>query len=531
MNYRNYLPPIAAIICFSFLPGCALLFSSEKQKVTIQSKTPGATIKYNDDSVGITTVRLKLRKSPIFQNVVLEKDGYKSKSYCFQADKMAGALPLIILDPMFMLGTAWEGTFHKLRRYKRVQEVPALTPCEGRKKDEKYLLVNNVAVDAKGTDISYQYIGGMRRYQKNASGLFSTYKVAKAGKGKSKQGLSIENTIFADELNSSLKKLNFIDTTHTIFPDVSNSMYLNATIKKISFIEIHRKKEIMDHTPTRLLCVDLEIDWDLLDYYKQKVYSSHSRKRSDIFLIKNIFGDEGKKQMSEAIEKVVQDNMEYALIDFRRELTEKNLLTISGSGKDTASIIMLNAPQAGTGKRINEFLKSTVSVKVDDGHGSGVIVSADGYIVTNYHVVAGTKNIEVIFNDGTKAAGEVIRKNEEADLALIKVKKDSLIPLILSHAKDPDIGIDVWAIGTPKSLELGQSVSKGIISGVRKANDITYLQTDVKISPGNSGGALINKDGTVLGIVSAKLIGLGTEGVGFAILTNQVFDKLRLQYK
>jgi serine protease Do len=145
-------------------------------------------------------------------------------------------------------------------------------------------------------------------------------------------------------------------------------------------------------------------------------------------------------------------------------------------------------------------------------------------------VVAGSKKIEVIFSDGTKADATVIRKNEDADLALIKVDKTGLNPLPLCTEKEPEIGIDVWAIGTPKSIELGQSVSKGILSGLRKANDVSYVQTDVSLNGGNSGGPIINKQGTVLGIVTSKLIGVGTEGIGFAISTEEVFRRLKVEY-
>ena len=117
------------------------------------------------------------------------------------------------------------------------------------------------------------------------------------------------------------------------------------------------------------------------------------------------------------------------------------------------------------------------------------------------------------------------------ELALIKVKLEGLSPLIVSEDKNPEIGIDVWAIGTPSSLDLGQTVSKGIVSGIRKTNGLTMLQIDAKISPGNSGGALINKDGTVLGIVSSKLIGYGTEGIGFAISSAEVLQSLNIRYK
>jgi len=138
--------------------------------------------------------------------------------------------------------------------------------------------------------------------------------------------------------------------------------------------------------------------------------------------------------------------------------------------------------------------------------------------------------MEVTFNDGTKAQATVVRTSTEADLALLKVSNTGLLPLPL-NTSEPEIGIDVWAIGTPKSVELGQSVSKGILSGIRKANDVSYLQTDVSLNGGNSGGALITKEGTVLGIVTSKLIGLGTEGVGFAISSQEVQNRLNITYK
>ena len=146
-------------------------------------------------------------------------------------------------------------------------------------------------------------------------------------------------------------------------------------------------------------------------------------------------------------------------------------------------------------------------------------------------MVAGAKKIEVVINDSTTVTAEVIRKNTEADLALLKVDKTGLSPLLLSQVVEPEIGIDVWAMGTPENLALGKSVAKGILSGLRKANNVSYIQTDVSVNHGNSGGALITKDGTVLGVITSKLEGVGVEGLGFAISTQEIFNKLKIQYQ
>lgn len=281
--------------------------------------------------------------------------------------------------------------------------------------------------------------------------------------------------------------------------------------------------------PNDLLSVELEIQWEVLDYYKQKIYTATTNEKSDQFAVNYA---SNKFHFENFFKEAMQDNLEYSLIKVRKELAAKGLLkTTSGAKEAPMAAISIPKPQVAENSRINDFMKSAVTIKVDDGHGSGAIISSDGYIVTAYHVVVGMKKIEVVFNDGTKADAQLIRKSEDADVALIKVAKTDLVPLPLSNVKDPEIGVDVWAIGTPKSVELGQSVSKGVLSGLRKANGVSHLQTDVSINGGNSGGPLINKQGTILGIVTSKLVGVGTEGVGFAIDASEVIERLKIEYK
>jgi len=532
MNLPKIFTQLSIIaVLITFFSGCATIFLPKNQKVIVKTQTPGASIIYAGDTLGKDRVTIrKVNKNKAFQQVIVSKDGYKSRRYCFEAKPLCPGAMISVLDiPFFPVFILEQIMGHKTRKYKTVQHVPALTALESRSPDEKYLYVNNTAVDAKGADIEFVSYNHLKAYQRSA-----TRRKTKEKPQTAKDDLMIENTIFSDELNWGLKKINFIDTTNTIFPNTNNSLYVNATIKKITFSVIGKLYSSYSHfrqskNENAVLGLKMTIEWDVLDYYKQKICTIVTESNSDPTLMVTDHGDIAEAY-ARAIRSAMAGNLEYALMDVRKQLGEKGLLKMVASTGDTLSYLNIKKPAAIGGQRINDFLKSTVSVKVDDGHGSGVILSSDGIIVTNYHVVAGTKAIEVIFNDGTKATGEVVRKNPDADLALIKVKRDSLAPLIFSDQKDPEIGIDVWAIGTPKSLELGQSVSRGIISGVRNANNMTYLQTDVKISPGNSGGALVNKDGTVMGIVSSKLIGFGTEGVGFAILSKDVFSKLRLKY-
>ncbi|MEW6573219.1 MAG: S1C family serine protease [Bacillota bacterium] len=140
-------------------------------------------------------------------------------------------------------------------------------------------------------------------------------------------------------------------------------------------------------------------------------------------------------------------------------------------------------------------------------HGSGVIVSEDGRIVTNNHVVENMKEIYVILSSKKAYKAQLLYKNKDIDLALIKINKTGLKPITFEKMENVRAGDEVIAIGTPLFLGWSNSASKGIISGLNRPVDQTYtfLQTDAHIYPGNSGGPLINMD--------AKLVGINTLGI------------------
>ena len=166
----------------------------------------------------------------------------------------------------------------------------------------------------------------------------------------------------------------------------------------------------------------------------------------------------------------------------------------------------------------------------EGGTGSGVIMSADGYIITNNHVVVDENTgvqqdkITVYMSDGTSFPAEVIGLDEQTDLAVLKIDPagTTLTPAEFGDSNSLLVGEEVYAIGSPGGLELANTITGGHISALNR--DITIddrvmslIQTDAAINPGNSGGALINKYGQVIGITSAKLGISYYEGLGFAI--------------
>jgi serine protease DegS len=168
--------------------------------------------------------------------------------------------------------------------------------------------------------------------------------------------------------------------------------------------------------------------------------------------------------------------------------------------------------------------RSPQQERVQRSLGSGVIVDAKGYVLTNHHVIRGADEILVLLQDGREALAEVVGSDSETDLALLKIKLDKLAPILLGESGKARVGDVVLAIGNPYGF--GQSVSQGIISatgryGLQLATYESYLQTDAAINPGNSGGALIDARGRLLGINTAIYSqNGGSSGIGLAIPTD-----------
>lgn len=163
------------------------------------------------------------------------------------------------------------------------------------------------------------------------------------------------------------------------------------------------------------------------------------------------------------------------------------------------------------------------------GLGSGVIVSSDGYILTNNHVVENANEIMVDLSNGETYEGEIIGRDPQTDIAVVKIDANDLQSIEIGNSDQVRVGEMVLAIGSPLGDHLAHSVSMGIISAKERAIGIieqgagyeSFLQTDAAINPGNSGGALVNMDGELVGINSAIASRSGgSDGIGFAVPSN-----------
>lgn len=181
------------------------------------------------------------------------------------------------------------------------------------------------------------------------------------------------------------------------------------------------------------------------------------------------------------------------------------------------SVVTLIGNYAGSGQ--------AASYNNPTAHGSGVVYKSSGYIITNAHVVEDIKNLTAVLNDGSSYPAKVLYSDEKSDLAIVKIDKLGLFPITIADESTILSGKTAIAVGTPISLTMRNTVTKGIVCGKDVSIPDSYyklIQTDTAINPGNSGGPLINTKGELIGINTSKYVSLGIDSVAFAIPADTV---------
>lgn len=180
-------------------------------------------------------------------------------------------------------------------------------------------------------------------------------------------------------------------------------------------------------------------------------------------------------------------------------------------------------------KNVTILRSSVATVSGDLGSGSGFFVSAEGYLLTNYHVVGGARFVKVKLPTGRELVGEVIRSDKARDVALVRTEPAGIQPMPV-RTSEPNIGEDVFALGSPLGDKFNTTLTKGILSGYRNMEEKRYLQSDVAILPGNSGGPLLDGKGAVIGITVAGLGAKGLAGMNFFIPINDALARLGVEF-
>jgi S1-C subfamily serine protease len=216
--------------------------------------------------------------------------------------------------------------------------------------------------------------------------------------------------------------------------------------------------------------------------------------------------------------------------EFRTAMNNKTptvgdvLKTTSQYGK-----IALAGSQKAVKRPVADAVGSVVTLETSSVSGSGVLLSDDGYILTNAHVVGEEKELRVRWSDGIEMPGTVVRVSKPRDVALIQTNpRGRLPPPILRGAVTP--GQRVYAIGSPNGAKFAGTVSSGVVSASRTINGFNFIQSDVSVSPGSSGGALLDETGSLLGITEGGFDNEGkTAGLNIFIPIGDAMDFLNLE--
>jgi len=432
----------------------------------------GSTITGNTDSLQYPVYK---SFSPASLDVRIEKKGYRTKIYTVKKP-----FPTRI-------------------------GLPSLTPYPPHKDGQRQLYVDRVSIHIDSNNIVKNFYNSMNDYTNG--------KIMVTAPDRDK--VTYKETSINEDLNKILIDLNYIDT---------------ATDKKLNFLDYNWVKIYSNITGLSInyissssqTNIDLTCSWKIKECLTGKtIYEKTISSTSN-------WGYENDTLILDAVKQGLLD----LLIDPKvQTCLENGTITYQNIYNTWDALNIAQSPAYAT--TIQQATKAVVTIKLPHGHGSGCLISSDGYIITNSHVAGDTNQFAVIFENGDTHYAKLIRSNPIYDLALLKVDTipARVKPLKIVSEDDWSIGNDVYAIGTPEDLDLGQTLTRGIVSAIRVIQDKKYIQTDVSINPGNSGGALTNTDGALVGIVKAKLVGEKTEGLGFAIPSDYITKGLKLNFQ
>lgn len=534
------------VLFVTHLSSCSLGFLTSKNQYLNIQKDSLATLRINDSIPIIKNGKYQINRKSGSVQLKIEKEGFKDEYRAMIPYKKSGLYYTTFISNAIVFGvpsglisgavaTAFVGpglgvlslgitgtSFGSYFGYfatndKSLWSYPnnidlsfPLKPSILKDSTMKEVYLNKLSIIAAKSDLHIAN-QSIKKYYKNAEPKYSNLNNSK--------DIKLENTIFSDEINNVLKKNGFIDTSGLALKgSYKENLFLNATITDIKILNIEHPR--FNYGFTKLI---MNSKWNVLDIYKNTIYSDSIVLESGEF----VTDDEDSKydfMLNDALESGLHTLMSSGKFSDAVKISVKDQI-------ENLSEFIISQPSKFVAN-LQESVDASTTIKTKSGHGSGFLISEDGYLITNYHVVADSTDLEIILNDGTKHKARLMQYNKDADLALLKIEKNGFIPFSITDSESINIGKDIYVIGTPKAQDLSQTISKGIISSYRKqSNGTKIIQTDASINRGNSGGPMVDKNGKLLGVVNAKLIGYGVEGISFAIPASTIAAALKIQFK
>ncbi len=387
----------------------------------------------------------------------------------------------------------------------------------------RLLKFSKIIVDLSGSDkavktIGYRFYGATCTSSSN-SAVYLKHNHAEVNG-------SAYKTHFAELLRDN--GYNVLDDELQIFSGMESQpeeLQIAAVIKAIK-INSCRRNNVADQVEVGDY---MRVDWKLYaPLNREIIYETTSEGSSHETYGKNNpveveFGGLG------AFDSAVKNLLSHS--DFVAALGRKEPKTTVTSDKPLTIKLSYSHKKQSFTDQIEQIKAATVTVRSPHGHGSGFVISSDGYVITNSHVVG--KSSEVLILAGEqRIKAHIIRQNIHRDVALVKLDESAPLPALSLARNGIGVGHSVYLIGTPLDESLGHTVTRGIISAERRMEDAQrYYQTDAAVNPGNSGGPALSEQGEVIGIAVSGLFNSsgGSLNINFLIPIDEVISALQIQ--
>ncbi len=524
---------LLAIGTLGLLTSCATYLGSGQQDVKIKAKGDSAQI-YLDGNLRETgsEAKLTIEKSEVPHELEVRAQGYKPEHQLLvqQDGSWLRALSIFPFGPTIVAPVMdFAGPGSRAFNFKDVYNLKNdQLPFRDRKANQKYLHLEDLKITISDKDLRFAYSFNYDDFIAYKPSTFDqpiSPNVTKRNLAKIEPaGKQLSSAYKGDTVKRILKQHHYYDTSG-LLPDKLNTTFLKAELQDLT---IHTGAVVWTEeffpVTEGLATVSLE----LKNYYGQKLAEKEIYAETGHFAPGRHGGN-----MDEVVGLIFKDALYTSIAKFmNKETVQEHLQRESATTPEYETLVLERGDSISS---LAEAKKATVTVQAgDDDHGSGFVIGEKGYILTNYHVVASESadsNLRVLPGHGQPLKADLIRKNANLDLALIKVDKPFDKTYRIPSKTEPERTNTAYAIGTPGSVELGQTLSKGIISGVRELDGNPYIQSDVSVNPGSSGGPLVNGQGHLLGVVTGKLTGIETEGVSFSLQAHLLDNRLGLQFK
>ncbi len=501
-----------AIVAIIF-SSCASMFPSGPTKIKLDSEPTGATVFVKGEEKGETplTVEQERSKTVVYD---FQKDGYLNKEVCIYADERNNWIYLNALSLYF--GSIVDGNASKTGLIAKTHIAPELTKIpEGIDTSQSTYFYGLYWPLNEGDTIAISSING-KQYGESVYEERESRGSSSGSYGKEeKDTLDIEYEINRLMSETGIRVPNAVidkDESYLFHPD-----YNYKVIARIKDFRLHENYLAAHSRPVpNENCLKTDIQWSVINGPGDTVYQKIHTTEHTFF------------SAYEEIQLYRNVKRSYLNLLGDPEFREWMQTPVSNTYPEDEKLVLNRPVSEKSGP--DKVAKSVYVVKADDERGTAIAISAEGYLVTSYNLTTYNDTIMVLVDDEEREA-EIVRKHAKADLCLLKIDADSLSAIPFDSDVKLETGLDIYAVSMGGTDDFGVSLTQGIISSMRQSGPFEIIQTDVSLNYGNNGGALITKDGQLIGVINAKISAVGIEGIGFGAPAYIIGESLGIQYK